>query len=346
MKSEEVASLVTDVIRSHHDAFIVQTVGADNSGLSPERIKRLIGDGFLREEQLAGYSIPQSKSGTNPFHFSRHVSSVMNAAGPANRATMRNMPLSAWVRAVDASLSEIAPEVAIAPHFTLPDAPPIAGPPSAVPVKGPPTGPPLSGQEQQSYQQAAERAGSYIRGLGNKIAENTNDLIKEAWDGEQILLEADPKLRQDTVDIVQETVSEAVRQRKSVKQLKSDLGHATKDWARDWERIARTEIQGSYNEGAIMDAIQMYGAEAKIARVPESGACKHCIRLFLDNEGGINVFSIQGLLSNGTNVGKRGAQWLATAWPVHPNCRCDTVTVPPGMKIGKDGVLLPEEEKE
>ena len=269
----------------------------------------------------------------------------MEQADPSVRATLRQAPLSTWVKLVGSAADTIQDVVRehSTEHLALPDPP---KPPTTRVVSRvqPPAG--LSTQEQEAYSQAIERAGSYIRGLGNKISEDTGSLVLEVWDKDAIALEVDPKLRQETVDIVREKVSDAVRQRQSSQKLVSELGHATKDWARNWERIARTELQGSYNEGVILDAINFYGDSAGIARVPETSACKHCLRLFLDEEGKPRVFSIQKLLSNGTNVGKKAKQWVATAWPVHPNCKCDTVTVPPGMTIGKDGTLLVEGEED
>jgi hypothetical protein len=349
LKADEVNSLLDEVIRKHHEAFVVEMVGPQASGLPDEEIKTLIKEGFLTKDASTGVPVRGSRQELDPFTFSREMGRSMENADPARRAALRQMPLSGWVKIVEKGAETIRDVVHehSTEHLSLPEPPrPAASVATTRPVRAIEPTPGLSRQEQEAYVQAMDRAGSYIRGLGNRISQNTGSLVREVWDKEQIVLEVDPALRQETVDIVRDKVADAFRQRQSVQKLVSELGHATKDWARNWERIARTELQGSYNEGVILDAIRVYGDTAGMARVPETSACRHCLRLFLDEEGRPRVFSIQELLSNGTNVGKKPMQWVATVWPAHPNCRCDTVTVPPGMKIGKDGILLLEGEED
>ncbi len=91
--------------------------------------------------------------------------------------------------------------------------------------------------------------------------------------------------------------------------------------------IISTEIQALFNESGIMAAVASNGREARVIRLPESGACKHCKRLFLDGEGQPKVFSVSEILSYGTNAGRKPVDWLPTLWPVHPNCRCSVEPV-------------------
>ena len=69
-------------------------------------------------------------------------------------------------------------------------------------------------------------------GLGNKVDQATG----------QLLIEADAQLRDKLRGEIRDATAENIAKRESVKKLKSTLGHATKDWARDWDRIAITEI--------------------------------------------------------------------------------------------------------
>lgn len=63
-----------------------------------------------------------------------------------------------------------------------------------------------------------------------------------------------------------------------------------------------------------------------------SGNCRHCIRLFLT--GGIGsrpkVFKLSELRANGTNIGKKVADWKPTESTVHPFCRCEIKFLPQG----------------
>jgi hypothetical protein len=51
------------------------------------------------------------------------------------------------------------------------------------------------------------------------------------------------------------------------------------------------------------------------------------------------VFTVSELEGNGVNVGRSREDWLPTIFPVHPNCRCDTISVPPDFEVTEDGRL-------
>jgi hypothetical protein len=136
----------------------------------------------------------------------------------------------------------------------------------------------------------------------------------------------------------------AVAERWDERELARELADRSGVWVHNWERIARTELQGAYNEGRVYSALDRHGAGARVSRLPESDACKHCQRVFLAADGKPHIFSVEDLASNGTNVGKPAAQWQATIWPVHPNCRCDVVSVPDGMYLTTDGRLRRQDD--
>lgn len=143
---------------------------------------------------------------------------------------------------------------------------------------------------------------------------------------------------QDVAAEIKELTAKAVENRWSAAELAQELAHRSGVFVHNWHRIAQTELQGAYNEGRTYTALDGYGQDAQIARFPESGACGHCLRLFI-KDGVPRVFPVEELAANGTNVGRKPADWLPTIWPVHPHCHCDVITVPPGMKVAEDGRL-------
>ena len=78
-----------------------------------------------------------------------------------------------------------------------------------------------------------------------------------------------------------------------------------------------------------------------VARVPGPDACKHCQRLFLNSEGYPIIFTAEELEENGTNKGRKSAEWRPTLGAMHPHCKCVTVSVPPGMYVSPEGDLIP-----
>lgn len=232
----------------------------------------------------------------------------------------------------------VAVEVAV-PEGDESTPPPTGASESTAIIPAPPPGLPEATRE--AWIQARLRAGEYIRGLGNRISAFTPAVTREQWDGETPEAVPDPEARREKLDVVRRRVADAVAHGQGPAQLTSELGNAIREWSRDWKRIARTELQGVRNEGAVVYAFRTWGEDARVCRVPQRGACEHCLRLFLEPNGWPRVFTVRELVANGVNVGRKTSDWLATAYPVHPNCRCDVVVLPPRMRLNAQLELVP-----
>lgn len=226
-----------------------------------------------------------------------------------------------------------------------PPAPPL--PPSGggggegPPIPAPPPG--LGPVQREAWIQARTRAGEYARGLGNDVAADMETLVAEVWEQEDVTGPVNEEQRLVTREAIREEVADAIAHGRTADELARRLAHKTGDWARDWKRIAMTELQGAHNDAVIIDAVRREGEGARIARIPEPGACVNCRRLFLDVETGRpRIFTAAELLDNGTNVGKRAVDWRPTAWPLHPRCVCGTEHVPAGLTYD-DGWELTKE---
>jgi hypothetical protein len=331
--------------KGHTDAWAVEELGAD-SGVPSERVDELVADGYLDDAEQTGMTVPGMRNEVDPQAMALMMGVLTTRAEPEQQAAMADWPLKDWQAVVDDEIDrrqEAGPtEPPGAPPATTPPVPPT--PPG---MGGPPAEPPeppewLEGLERDAWIQARTRAGEYARGLGNIVDAKMHDLVVEKWEGEDLVAPADEGLRVVTREQIRELTAEAIAHRKTAEDLASDLGHATDDWSRDWLRIARTELQGAYNEGVIIDHIRWEGADAPVARVPEPGACPDCERVCLDSEGKPIVWSAQQLIANGTNAGRRRDDWRCTTWPIHPHCRCGTQAVPPGYEYTDDWSLVPK----
>lgn len=171
----------------------------------------------------------------------------------------------------------------------------------------------LTPAEKRAWVAATDRAGVYVTSITDKARQRVQDLT-----------------------------SIAVDRGWSKERLQESLERSWTDSTRDWKRVARTELQGAYNEGTVVHAVDLYGAAARVARVPESGACEHCLRLFLGPNGRPIIWYADELAANGTNVGRKPDQWKATIWPVHPNCLCGSVLIPPGKTLDHQWKLVKE----
>lgn len=343
----------TDLARAHSDAWLVQVVGP--SAVSPERMNELVAGGFLEAPVEVAVPVPPpSKSGRqsrpderghqqlamDPWAIALLMGALMAGAAPALAKRMRSWPLSRWLPAIgeevarrrDEGARETA-EVAEAVGTSLPSAP--AAPPSQPPAPpAPPSGgggeppipaPPeyLTPQEREAWVQARTRGAEYVRGLGNRVEKDVDAYAtreREVWAGEDITQEVDRDQRLATREAIREEVADAVATGQTAEDLASDLGHRTGDWTRDWLRIARTELQAAHNEGVAITAVRDFGPDAQVARIPESGACALCRRLYLDEEGKPRVWTVSRLVDNGTGVGVRAEDKQAGLWPAHPHC--------------------------
>ena len=193
---------------------------------------------------------------------------------------------------------------------------------------------PLTPGEEAAVRAARQHAATFVRGLGNKIAD---DFTTKAID-------ADKALRRRYANTISETVSEGIARRDAWRKIKSELGHRTGDWARDFGRIAATEKQRAMQEGYTARLRAREGEDALVAKVPTPQACDHCVRLHLTNGQGSRprIFRIADLEANGSNVGRKANDWRAVVGPTHPWCECAMIHIPPGWGFDAENNLVPK----
>jgi len=377
VKREALASLTAETIKIFHQAFLVDAFGVNAGLVSPDELQRLFERGALDPSLLGGLQIEAGTVKVDPFLFLRLAGRAMSSMSPSELARARDWSLNEWRPIVAAQIpleaeqraGEIGGGVSAgapprAGELTAPqgrldvfiaqaeDAARAAGPiPSTGGAKPPPpppseTGAPpltpkpprwLSPQEQAAHSEALSRAGDYARGLGNAWAAEGREAALEGWQGEDISEEVDAETRERMRRLIREETASSIVTERDARKLARDMADRSGYYSHNWERIATTELQGAHNAGRVSDAIDAHGEDAQIARITESGACVHCLRLFRDEDGLPRVFSAAELLANGTNVGRKAADWLPTVWPVHPNCQCDSIPVPFGYYVTEDG---------
>lgn len=288
-------------------------------------------------------------AGMDPFVFLRMISHVFGAAPVDQQQSLRALDVDGWIEAgfnsgVLARQRGGGIEV-ILPRAEEVDLDPI---PRPVEVSEAPADsiyalqdahPWLSFAEAQAVISARETAGEYARGLGTIVEKE----LFETWEGPELVEEGSPALRDATLSSIREEVEAGIIEGRTAQAVASRIAEKARDWARNWRRIAETELQAAHNEGRLIDGVRDFGKDAKVARVPESGACEYCLKLFLDGEGNPILFGVEEILENGTNVGRARADWKPTLYPIHPRCRCEVVPVPLGFNVDSSGRMVPAE---
>jgi polyhydroxyalkanoate synthesis regulator phasin len=183
---------------------------------------------------------------------------------------------------------------------------------------------PLSPREKAEYEIARDKTYSHIVDMGDKMKSDMKNIIYNE----------DQATRIDQEKVIKEEMKKGVLNRKQLKTIVSDLGRRMGTWSVDWGRIVDTEMQDIYNRGVAQNIKERFGSDQKVYKDTFAGACRYCIKLHLT--GGVGsepiLFTLDELYANGSNIGKKKENWLATIGPEHPFCRCQIRYVLPGQE--------------
>ena len=331
MTRDDLAREAARLTRLYHDALLVDILGEGGSGLSDARLDELRDDELIRE--------PMMFAELDPLAYTLAAGRVFDAQ-PERLAELRETGIDEFTPLIEVELRRATPRSTEAVDVDVEAPEPLEG---GEGEQAPPTPPSwMSPGERGAYQRLALRAGEYIRGLGNALSEELEDVAAEGWEGEQIVEEVIPEQREAMLAVLREEAAEESATGRDARRLAGTLADRTGYYAHNWTRIAQTELQAGHNEGRVIASVEAYGDEARVARIPESGACSACLRVFTEG-GRPRVFTVTELEANGVNVGRSRAEWLPTIFPIHPNCRCDTISVPPSFEVTEDGRLRKRE---
>lgn len=219
---------------------------------------------------------------------------------------------------------------------------------------------PMTTTEASAAKYASHKAAQYVVGLGRRASATIGtSLINE---DARLSSEFRESIRDAVAanfgddDAQQRLAARGVKQglpddffenafRGSTKRLRSDLGHLTQQWARDLERIARTETTEAWNQGQVdeWDRMSLETAEATekppveplVYRVPSPTACSDCLRLYTASPSGgpIRIFRLSDLQGNGTNYKLKRADWKPIVGATHPYCVCDIQSLPTYVRM-------------
>jgi hypothetical protein len=179
-----------------------------------------------------------------------------------------------------------------------------------------------------------ESAGQLIDGFMDKVKYEVGNIINNN------LLLYHEKLK----NVVPETLAAETLKGTSVKAITRVLQEKMGNYATDWDRIVTTEVSRAHNAASIDSCIENNkDKDFKEIYVYYSGgslanSCKHCISLlYLSDQITPKVFKLSEILANGTNVGRKAADWRAVSSTIHPNCTHLILELPVGFgfKAGK-----------
>ena len=170
---------------------------------------------------------------------------------------------------------------------------------------------PLTEVEKNALQAIKTQSLSSIRGIGNKIFQDVNNILIN-------------NTREEQESFLKKELEKLVLEKKTIRQVANDIARKTGDWNRDFDRIIQYASQTAFETGKAIALQRKYGEDVYVYKKVFHGACKHCIRLYLTKgiDSAPRVFKLSELIANGTNIGRKVDEWKPTLDPIHPYCRC------------------------
>lgn len=193
---------------------------------------------------------------------------------------------------------------------------------------------PLTAKEQAILDSVKFQSLNDIRAFKGRIFQDVNGIIQEQNINNKKAYE----------EVIRDEVLTGLKNRDSIKKIISNLGHKTGDWSRDFSKSVEYISHSALNEGKAAMIERKEGKEAKVYFIVQPNACKHCVKHYLTAGEGSQprIFTITQLEANGSNIGKKVANWKATIHSMHPYCRCLMQTYPEGYVWDGDKFAPPD----
>jgi hypothetical protein len=171
---------------------------------------------------------------------------------------------------------------------------------------------PLNFTEQSAINSIKKQTLNDLRTLNGKIFRDVN----------QVLIDNTLKAQQE---FIKQEIAHSIEFKKTISEVAHTIAEKTGDWSRDFERIVAYNSHTAIEEGkAAMIQRDQEGKDPIVYKSVFYDACDSCVDLFLTKGRGSRprLFKLSELKANGTNIGRKKAEWKATLGPIHPYCRC------------------------
>ena len=124
------------------------------------------------------------------------------------------------------------------------------------------------------------------------------------------------------------------------------LRRAAEDQRTNWDRIVRTELHNARQEGIAHEILKGTSSlssekeETKVFKRPRPDCCPHCREHYLDKNGIPKIFTLEELMRNGTNYGKKTKDWKPVIGVMHPHCVCELIVMPKWGTFDNSGNIV------
>jgi len=177
---------------------------------------------------------------------------------------------------------------------------------------------PLTAIQEESLLFAQQHVYNDLKAQGNQVAK---DLTRE--------FETTSTIYKDHLEkVTKEELDKWLDEGDLFSSLDERIEERMKNWKYRFEMISEYAIQSLFQRGVADHLQELYGVDVKVYFIVHPDACVNCKNIFLEKGGKPRIFKLSTILANGSNIGRKVKEWLATIDPIHPHCRCTMMKLP------------------
>lgn len=183
---------------------------------------------------------------------------------------------------------------------------------------------PLTQREKFTLESVKKQYLGDIKGHQGRIFTDVNNIISST----------EKNNRKAYENIIRDEIYSGMLDGDTSNEIAREIAHLTGDWSRNFGRIVEFTSHQAFDEGRAALYERQGGEDVKVYKSVYDGACQHCIKAYLTRGIGSEpiIFELSQLRANGTNVGKKVADWLPVIGSMHPHCRCTLHDYKEGFK--------------
>lgn len=178
---------------------------------------------------------------------------------------------------------------------------------------------PLNYSEQATINSIQNQFLGDIKGLNTKIEKDISQIINREGLSNREIYEK----------IIRKEAISAVQARSTARKMSLEIGNATGNWGKDFDRVSDYVLHTAFDGGRAADFKRKGGDDAEVWKSVYSGACSSCVKLYTTAGIGSEpiVFKLSELQANGNNIGRKKADWKPVVGGTHPYCFDDKTEV-------------------
>lgn len=148
-------------------------------------------------------------------------------------------------------------------------------------------------------------------------------------DVNNIINQTEKNNRKAYEDVIRGEIERGLVDKKSNGEIARGIARKTGDWSRNFSRIVDFVSHQAFDEGRAALIERKYGNEALVYKDTYPGLCKYCSKLYTTSGVGSEpiIFKLSELKANGTNIGRKAAEWKPVIGSTHPHCFDDQTEV-------------------